>query len=530
MHTIRNLVAALLTTVLFAGNASAFSLLGPFKGWMTADLGYTWNVQIGGPVLPSEAFRWNVPLIYYAVDRSFVEYFGPEGVAAVDAAIKVINDLPDPDQMSSDLREFPLNTRKINYSAQTMGLFDLKSRILGALLEQLGLTSPEQFVWTLRARDVVANTTNYSVVKLNYDPVTIRPSSYVNGALYTYEVIDQQLTGGGSASLAAEIKISDLRTRGYTSVAGSIAAGLDPAYSSVQDPVTGFTRSADGNLAAGDYFIGLTRDDVGGLRRIYNRNAMAVEDLNTDVLPTGATGSGGPWGSGSGVALTNVLSTNAVLPAIRRGIGAVRFQRVTYDSLIGQAFTPFNVTYTDQYISQGTFQTRSVTRRITRPDILFTARDLGGVRGTSSQFVRTPASDWRSNTGLNTHDAGFTVAVPGAGGGQITITPDVGPGVIQAPTGFSINISLTSSYPAYYNFAPGFVDELAAGTPIAWASFDGSTNAPVIYPRFGGVTPALLSQLVAGIGGSGGPSPWESSISFAFATNAGAQVTAGTTP
>ena len=93
----------------FAGGASAFSLLGPFKvdasvqglnwqargfGGRPAGLGYNLAGDIGGPMLPTEAYRWNIPTITYAFDYSFLRYFGPEGVNAVEQAIGILNALP----------------------------------------------------------------------------------------------------------------------------------------------------------------------------------------------------------------------------------------------------------------------------------------------------------------------------------------------------------------------------------------------------------------------------------------------------
>ena len=81
-------------TVLFlaAGlhSASAFSLLGPFEPWMTTNLGFINNfddgVDIGGPKNIGEGYRWNIPVITYGYDQSFFDYFGSNGVTAVESA------------------------------------------------------------------------------------------------------------------------------------------------------------------------------------------------------------------------------------------------------------------------------------------------------------------------------------------------------------------------------------------------------------------------------------------------------------
>src|SRR5258706_507084 len=127
-----------------------FSLLGPFKngpapndwqaagfGGRPAGLGYTLGGDIGGPMAPIEAYRWNVPIITYAFDESFIKYFGPAGVAAVSNAFQMLNDLPPFSAMSQDLSEFPWDSKQsISFNQQfgTLGLVDLKSMALSAIL------------------------------------------------------------------------------------------------------------------------------------------------------------------------------------------------------------------------------------------------------------------------------------------------------------------------------------------------------------------------------------------------------------
>ena len=110
------------------------------------------------------------------------------GVAAVESALKVYTDLPAFSSMSADLADLPLNTRGVNYGARQAGILDLKSQTLHTMMEQLGVGPAEHFVWSIKSRTVRNQITNYTVVKYNYDPVSLRPSSYVNGAFYTYEI------------------------------------------------------------------------------------------------------------------------------------------------------------------------------------------------------------------------------------------------------------------------------------------------------------------------------------------------------
>src|SRR5690349_5399379 len=93
---------AVLMCLLASQPLRAFSLLGPvqpFPGneaWQSAALGYNpLNTDIGAPKNLTEEYRWNVPVITYGFDPSFLNYFGNEGVAAIDAAFGILNSLPD---------------------------------------------------------------------------------------------------------------------------------------------------------------------------------------------------------------------------------------------------------------------------------------------------------------------------------------------------------------------------------------------------------------------------------------------------
>ncbi len=50
----------------------------------------------------SNGYRWNVPVVTYGFDQSFLDYFGSNGVAAVQGAIAVLNDLPPASTIGTD--------------------------------------------------------------------------------------------------------------------------------------------------------------------------------------------------------------------------------------------------------------------------------------------------------------------------------------------------------------------------------------------------------------------------------------------
>ena len=186
-----------LLVLAFAGvvnSASAFSLLGPFAVdyantvWEVPALGYNpRGDDIGGVVNLGEEDRWNVKPITYGFDASFLNYFGAKGTAAVMQAMAILNNLPAMSKLSTNLTEYPLDSRRVNYQAMALNLMDLKSITLGLVLQEMGLATPERYVYCLRNRQTHSNPnwTNYVVIERNFDPVTLAPSSYVNGTLYS---------------------------------------------------------------------------------------------------------------------------------------------------------------------------------------------------------------------------------------------------------------------------------------------------------------------------------------------------------
>jgi len=60
-----------------------------------------------GPKNLGEEYRRNTPVVYYSFDANFLDFFGSNGVAAIDSAVAIINSLTNVSQYSEDLAEFP---------------------------------------------------------------------------------------------------------------------------------------------------------------------------------------------------------------------------------------------------------------------------------------------------------------------------------------------------------------------------------------------------------------------------------------
>lgn len=433
-----------------ATKAPAFSLMGPFASWQATAIGYNpFGRDVGGPMNLGEEYRLTVPVLTYGFDATFLNFFGSNGVVAINSAMAILNTIPAASAMSANLAEFPLQAiGPANATAANLQVRDLKSAAMSTVLGQLGLASPERWTYSLRDRVVVGGTTNYLVIQRNFDPVSWAPTNVVNGVLYTYTVRDPIPTPNYADAVE-------------TRVSGNIN---NVTVASVDD---------GGGLLAGQFFTGLTRDDYGALRYLLRFNNVNVETLDTSVSLAGVTS---PYGPVTGTNTTNLVGTNvAVATARRPGIDRVSFSGIEVDALLNIAIRPVTNRYTDLYYITNAFPltlTNQVVQRVTTiPDILFTAADLvaGGTLAdfTGDDLLRPIASRWVNNSTLNT--------IGGVGGGILA-----GPGVIP-PAGSNttaIVITFNTLGPSRLNFSAAgarFLDERSAITNGVWGYFDTTT-------------------------------------------------------
>ncbi len=217
-------LAALALLVSCGQSSWGFALLGPNnEPYQTPDLGYNPLPRDALPTAPKnigEQYRRNTPVMYFSFDANFLDYFGSNGVAAVQAAFDIMNNVPKASKMSANLAEFPLEVTRENYVAEAVGLYDLKSFTLHYIIEQMGLAEPERYVWTLHDRYQFPNTTcpaglEYLVIQRNFDPVAsalnqFQSTAYVNGTLYTYIVTEDCGIGGPPTAEAVEQSVDPL--------------------------------------------------------------------------------------------------------------------------------------------------------------------------------------------------------------------------------------------------------------------------------------------------------------------------------
>lgn len=474
MKTLSKLVYSIAASAAIGGSAYGFSLSGPPAAWMTADMGYE---ALLGPMTPGEAYRFNTPVLVYGFDQSFIEFFGAEGVAAVESAIKILNDLPA--ASSLDPAKYPTSVTRINHSARNLRLLDLKSTVLSSLVEQMGLLVPERYVWTLRQVNRPNEfVRNFLTLRRNYDPFTILPSSFINGTLYTFQIIPI----GPDQWEAVEISIDPAEPN--VSVVGYTGGGLNGLLDQ---------RAERLYASRGLFFTGLTRDDVGGLRYLYHPGTVAVEQLPTgttlrtsravDEVTSGGGGGQGGWtpiygvgivtdpnagGQGGGTGVTNTVAV--VNTAVRRGVDKVTFVRGDVGNLVLSQFTrPVVARYTDNYSTNGVggqFRSQNVERNLTAPDILFSAGDVNN----RPDGFPVPYVYFREVSHVNFGPLNSSQFGVGA----------LGPGINQPGT---LRLTLARLGLTELNStATDNLTEEEGFTSYMWGSFDGSTNAPIVYP------------------------------------------------
>jgi hypothetical protein len=264
--------------VISAPAAWGFTPSGPLTGtgseaWQIVDLGFnkTWVVDNVGPKNLGVEYRRNTPVMYYACDASFLDYFGSGGLAAIDQAFAAYNLLSNVDIYSSDLHEVPMETTRDNLLAATLGISDVKSSTMAALAESLGLADSVRYIWNLHDRTTIPGSTAtcpfnmlYLVVERNFDPVIglgatqQKPTAYVNGVFYDYQIHD------------------------YCTLPPGVQDSLSEALEVTVDPDAGLhfpVASGMDQLLAGSYYTGLTFDDIGGLRYLISANNMNVEGI-----------------------------------------------------------------------------------------------------------------------------------------------------------------------------------------------------------------------------------------------------------
>ncbi len=426
-----NRIAIILLLLLFAvlPRVYGFSLMGPYPPWMKESNGYRQASDIGGVVDIGEEYRWNVPVLTYAFDQSFIDYFGANGVAAVEQAIQILNDLPPASEMV--LSNYP-TTSWFHGTYGTNLIVDVKLATLVVLLEQLGLTDPQRYAFTIEKTDgffwqTVTNNhgAGYYLQQYcpeyighhNFDPETFLPSESVNDELYEFVVLNLAPESGYVYPITVDDSI--------VGVAPSVASFMSA-------PLEEYVFSTDT----------LSRDEIGGLQFLLSSN-----NVNFETVIAGVRG-----------AETN--ATNWVNGAWRPGVEKITFIRLDYDST-QHTVVPFTNQFVDTYVSNGIAVQQQLERVISQPDILFTVSDPGPWQ---KQFPDETMKTWISRTDTSHW---LKLAAENGDAGKN------GPGLIQPPVQLIYKRRGTAI----------FSNDAYNGTGYyTWGSYAGKALAPILYP------------------------------------------------
>jgi len=155
--------------------------------------------------------------------------------------------------------------------------------------------------------------------------------------------------------------------------------------------------------------------------------------------------------------------------AVRPGIDKLTFSRVHFDSVLG-FFVQTNYAYSDTVIVNGREFNQRLGRFVGQPDFLFQGADMTGGPTDDPPFtgIGARSDNFVSNAALN-----GSYGVTGAEDGVY------GPGIVTPGVVVTFN---TAGYRFIAGPYPANLTETTAFQLFVWGSFDGTTNAPVIYP------------------------------------------------
>jgi len=347
-------------------------------------------------------FRWNNPYFVYSFDASFINYFGLEGMDAVNEAFTVVNDFfvnEDYQGVSQlDLNKHGFagnyNTTWINTTAQNAQIIDIKTLVLGMIVDQLGIGNPHRWAFSITGThsNVTASQIIFETRLRNYDPISYQPTDVINGVKYSYRLIHDasNIVVGTPTFTTADMEEFTTDTSGNAWT--SLSAITDAFYGNTSlwwtdtPSLFNFGIYYDGMNAMGGQYKprhALTYDDAGGLKYLYSTNNFIFEQLQADVVliepaqylpahlavhypqPSGRQLPIFP-GRAAGIQATPTLTTTFMgLPglgaanptgimdqAMRGGIDKMQFYHRPFDSLLGLNFIPTNFTWMDTFIFQ----------------------------------------------------------------------------------------------------------------------------------------------------------------------------------
>ena len=167
----------IITLIVFCGNQTteAFSLAGPRPPWMLEAPPSSAACYSGttGPMNIDEEYRVNVPVLFYGVTADFASYFGLRGIEEMRKAVALLDGVPTSEQIS--VEDYPNQGYRVNHRARALGLVDIRSMAVQAMLRTMGLEDAIEYVYAPRNAWIVNGAVaEYYMTVRNFDPINFK--------------------------------------------------------------------------------------------------------------------------------------------------------------------------------------------------------------------------------------------------------------------------------------------------------------------------------------------------------------------
>jgi len=410
--------------------------------------------------------------------------------------------------------EFVTNTTAQAVSTLDLNLFAAQARTndaagLLALYPGLVITSTSNYFGLTISTNITE-----TLVNSPYDPAGTLPShplfttnystNFANFFVHTFAnvVTNTYATRGLVASVNLTLSLSPTAPAGTLP---TVVTTVKPAFV---------------NGVFGDFFLLPTNACSAQILSNLLTQVIATTNLPTQLTTVGVGGTNGVTGStnvaiaftpGSVTFFTNhvvvFLPVNCPVDqeATFAGVEKIRFIRRDYDSLINQFWDPVTNDYTLLELTNSALVPRHMQRAVPRPDFLFTAADLALDLGFSYSNTVAGATESLSLSETLNGLVGKYDVVRTINYNQSARPPNTaGPGTIESPLILPTLMIFNKIGPLYVNsdiFASTNANFLSDETQtpfltLSWGSFDGTTNAPEVYPN--GTSIAELEDLLTG--------------------------------
>jgi len=248
------------------------------------------------------------------------------------------------------------------------------------------------------------------------------------------------------------------------------------------------------NVPSGDYFIYTNC----GIKILYQLPVTNNVTVTTNVLVATSNSAGYFYSQSIVTHTTNhaywaepficagggtVGATNAT--GLYQGVGQIQFVSAPYDSLLGQTFQPITNIYTMVVVSGSKAQNQTFQRVVTAPDIVFSAMDWADPNPAVPEIG---VAIFGRNVNFNVNNILPNLAGPGTINPQSIITLNK-VGDVYGNGSLAENSLGTNQFLSEFTQMKGVAWGSSPNTVfrpsglLAWASFDSSTNDPVVYPN-----------------------------------------------